>query len=236
MQWRGKRKKIRRPAAHENPGVTPPGIEPDSPRRKAISLTTTPSRPLCVCLLVRIVITNCAATWCLDRHSITVASELWESINSAIVRHAFPFSSVKLNSISAYAHQKAKSLYINRIRLQRASEKQSSDTYQTPYDRVKRCRGRKINIKASERANVDIPRWRVRVSAGDLGAPNGIKLYPSCVITCTRGSPAHQQPLDLDDSHMGEFRSARHGDGTTSNTRDAAGFHRGGHYGQWRIR
>ncbi|KAJ8897788.1 hypothetical protein PR048_003138 [Dryococelus australis] len=45
---------------------------------------------------------------------------------------------------------------LNRIRLERASQKQSSDTHKTPYDRVKRCLERKINIKASERVNVDV--------------------------------------------------------------------------------
>ncbi|KAJ8891621.1 hypothetical protein PR048_004149 [Dryococelus australis] len=35
-----------------------------------------------------------------------------------------------------------------------ASQKQSSDTLKTPYGRVKRCRERKINIKAFERVNV----------------------------------------------------------------------------------
>ncbi|KAJ8892377.1 hypothetical protein PR048_004957 [Dryococelus australis] len=34
-----------------------------------------------------------------------------------------------------------------------ASQKQSSDTHETQYDRVKRCKERKINIKASERVN-----------------------------------------------------------------------------------
>ncbi|KAJ8878320.1 hypothetical protein PR048_018897 [Dryococelus australis] len=43
-----------------------------------------------------------------------------------------------------------------RIRLERASQKQSNDTHKTSYDRVKRCRERKINTKASERVNVDI--------------------------------------------------------------------------------
>ncbi|KAJ8888515.1 hypothetical protein PR048_008006 [Dryococelus australis] len=33
---------------------------------------------------------------------------------------------------------------------------QSSDTHETPYGRVKRCRERKINIKASERVNIDV--------------------------------------------------------------------------------
>ncbi|KAJ8880329.1 hypothetical protein PR048_016796 [Dryococelus australis] len=57
--------------------------------------------------------------------------------------------------MSAYTRQKGKSKYTNRMRLERASPKQSSDTHKTPYDRVKRCRERKINIKASERVNVD---------------------------------------------------------------------------------
>ncbi|KAJ8872361.1 hypothetical protein PR048_025965 [Dryococelus australis] len=42
------------------------------------------------------------------------------------------------------------------MRLERASQKQSSDTHNTPYDRVKRCREREINIKVSERVNVDV--------------------------------------------------------------------------------
>ncbi|KAJ8895219.1 hypothetical protein PR048_000544 [Dryococelus australis] len=41
----------------------------------------------------------------------------------------------------AYARQKAKSKYIKRIRLKRASHKQSSDTHKTPCDRMKRRTG-----------------------------------------------------------------------------------------------
>ncbi|KAJ8888083.1 hypothetical protein PR048_007570 [Dryococelus australis] len=44
----------------------------------------------------------------------------------------------------------------NRIRLERASREQSSDTHKTPYDRVTRRRELRINIKASERVNVDV--------------------------------------------------------------------------------
>ncbi|KAJ8865756.1 hypothetical protein PR048_033277 [Dryococelus australis] len=44
----------------------------------------------------------------------------------------------------------------SRIRLERASRKQPSDTHKTLYDRVKLCRERKINIKASDRVNVDV--------------------------------------------------------------------------------
>ncbi|KAJ8866451.1 hypothetical protein PR048_032294 [Dryococelus australis] len=50
----------------------------------------------------------------------------------------------------------AKSKHRNRIRLERASQKQSSDTHERSYDRVKLCRERKINAKASERVNVDV--------------------------------------------------------------------------------
>ncbi|KAJ8891737.1 hypothetical protein PR048_004272 [Dryococelus australis] len=46
----------------------------------------------------------------------------------------------KLNTVSANTRQKVKSRYRNRIRLERASQKQSIDTHKTPYDRVKRCR------------------------------------------------------------------------------------------------
>ncbi|KAJ8894205.1 hypothetical protein PR048_006815 [Dryococelus australis] len=46
--------------------------------------------------------------------------------------------------------------YINRTRLERSSQKQFSDAHKTPYGRVKRCRERKINIKSSERVNVDV--------------------------------------------------------------------------------
>ncbi|KAJ8881496.1 hypothetical protein PR048_017977 [Dryococelus australis] len=52
--------------------------------------------------------------------------------------------------------ESTKSKYRNRIRLERVSQKQSSDIHKTPYDRVKRCRERKINIKVSERVNVDV--------------------------------------------------------------------------------
>ncbi|KAJ8896098.1 hypothetical protein PR048_001440 [Dryococelus australis] len=46
----------------------------------------------------------------------------------------------KLNTMSAYTRQKVESKYRNRIRLERAPQKKSSDTHKTPYDRVKRCR------------------------------------------------------------------------------------------------
>ncbi|KAJ8873852.1 hypothetical protein PR048_024688 [Dryococelus australis] len=42
--------------------------------------------------------------------------------------------------MSAYMRKKAKSKYRNSIRLERATQKHSSDTHRTPYDRVKLCR------------------------------------------------------------------------------------------------
>ncbi|KAJ8878306.1 hypothetical protein PR048_018883 [Dryococelus australis] len=59
----------------------------------------------------------------------------------------------------SYTRRNAKSKYRNRIRLERASQEQSSDTHETTYYRVKRCRERKKYTKASDRVNVD---WRTR--------------------------------------------------------------------------
>ncbi|KAJ8867654.1 hypothetical protein PR048_031457 [Dryococelus australis] len=69
----------------------------------------------------------------------------------------------KLNTMSAYTRRKAKSKYRNRIRLERASQKKYRDTHKTPHDRVKRCRERKINIKASERVKIS---WAVEWPRG----------------------------------------------------------------------
>ncbi|KAJ8878679.1 hypothetical protein PR048_019264 [Dryococelus australis] len=95
--------------------------------------------------------------------------------------------------------KKTKSKYINRIRLENASQQKSSDTHKTPYDRVKRCRERKINIKASERVNVDSARRRGRgglaVSSlashqGDLGS-NPDDAIGRRVFSGSPASPAH---------------------------------------------
>jgi hypothetical protein len=55
--------------------------------------------------------------------------------------------------MSAYTRGKAKSKYRNRIRLERASQQQSRDAPQTPYERLKRCRERK---KASAAAAIRV--------------------------------------------------------------------------------
>ncbi|KAJ8865764.1 hypothetical protein PR048_033286 [Dryococelus australis] len=75
---------------------------------------------------------------------------------------------VAIVAIKTYTRHKAKSKYINRIRLESASQKQSSDTHKPPYDRVKRCQERKINIKASERVNVDQRKRRVSEEISSL--------------------------------------------------------------------
>ncbi|KAJ8890753.1 hypothetical protein PR048_010262 [Dryococelus australis] len=60
---------------------------------------------------------------------------------SGIVRHKYEFIvEPKLNTISAYTRQKAKSKYRNLIQFQRAPQKQSINTHKSPYDRVKQCR------------------------------------------------------------------------------------------------
>ncbi|KAJ8866721.1 hypothetical protein PR048_032582 [Dryococelus australis] len=67
---------------------------------------------------------------------------------------------------------KAKPKYRNRIRLERASQKQSSDSHKTSYDQVTRCRERKINIKASERVNVDLLQfWDTEIGSARADCP-----------------------------------------------------------------
>ncbi|KAJ8888260.1 hypothetical protein PR048_007747 [Dryococelus australis] len=86
-------------------------------------------------------------------------------------RRNFEFVSPRIiTSASAYTRQKAKSRYRNRIRLEKASQKQFRDTHKTPYDRVKRSRERKINIKVSECVN------RCR-----LGLPATVSMNLGCI-------------------------------------------------------
>ncbi|KAJ8875365.1 hypothetical protein PR048_023260 [Dryococelus australis] len=55
-------------------------------------------------------------------------------------------------------------MHANRVRLERPSQNKSSDTHKTPCYRVKRCRERKISIKATELVNA---KW-ARLPAGLL--------------------------------------------------------------------
>ncbi|KAJ8895848.1 hypothetical protein PR048_001187 [Dryococelus australis] len=84
------------------------------------------------------------------------------------------------DAVSAYnTCQKAKLNYRNRIRLERASQTQSSDTHKTSYDRVKRCRERKKFIKVSERVNT-----RSMTCVSDFGL--GVRSRPTGTATCGR--------------------------------------------------
>ncbi|KAJ8880032.1 hypothetical protein PR048_020654 [Dryococelus australis] len=78
----------------------------------------------------------------------------------------------KLNILSSYNRQKDKSKYRNRIWLERAFQKQYSDSHKTPYDLVKRCLERKKNIKASERVNVDVFTQNKRPGGGNGRSPS----------------------------------------------------------------
>ncbi|KAJ8865685.1 hypothetical protein PR048_033205 [Dryococelus australis] len=83
----------------------------------------------------------------------------------------------KHNAMSACTRQEAKSKYRNRIRLERASQKRSSDTHKISCGRVKRCRERQINIKAPERVN----RWSI-ASVTPEGGLVGHKLCRGAVF------------------------------------------------------
>ncbi|KAJ8877821.1 hypothetical protein PR048_022279 [Dryococelus australis] len=76
-------------------------------------------------------------------------------VSSGISRFHRPFISALLHTHLTSLTSALKTS-INRIRSERAPEKQSNDTHKTPYDRLKRCREHKINTEASERVNVDV--------------------------------------------------------------------------------
>ncbi|KAJ8877241.1 hypothetical protein PR048_021695 [Dryococelus australis] len=106
--------------------------------------------------------------------------------------------------MSAYTRQKTKSKYKYRIRLEIASQKQSSDTYTTPYDRVKRCRERKINIKASERMKVDVftqnKRPRVAAYLGEWRADmfaDGVAVVACLLLTAVAGDSSWQSARNM---------------------------------------
>ncbi|KAJ8889974.1 hypothetical protein PR048_009479 [Dryococelus australis] len=82
-----------------------------------------------------------------SRHS---QRNTWLALASVSSRATLLFCLDRLRSKRTSRQKKT-----NSIRLERAFQKQSSDTHKTPYVRVKRRRERKINIKASEPINVD---------------------------------------------------------------------------------
>ncbi|KAJ8865507.1 hypothetical protein PR048_033747 [Dryococelus australis] len=95
--------------------------------------------------------------------------------------------------MSAYTRHKAKSKYRNRILLQRASQKQSSDTHKTPYDRVKRCREQPVESPALSRD-------------GALDARGNVALNRSCASRsqARKKPPGMRDPYELY-SHREQF-------------------------------
>lgn len=92
-----------------------------------------------------------------------------------------------MNTMSAYTRQKANSKYINRIRLEKASQQLSSDTHKTPYHTVRRCRERKT-MRASERIN-DCAGTSDAGAAGPMQVDDVIACVstPGCIdIGCVR--------------------------------------------------
>ncbi|KAJ8894266.1 hypothetical protein PR048_006878 [Dryococelus australis] len=141
---RGKRQipeKIRQPAASastiptcENPGSTPPGVEPCLPLWEASGLTT---KTTVVPAKNKVNVVHDKLTQTQKMLKILTHQELFPTFEAERRRNS------KDDAASS----------INRIRLERVSQKKSSDINKTP---VKRCREREINIKASERVNVDV--------------------------------------------------------------------------------
>ncbi|KAJ8897810.1 hypothetical protein PR048_003163 [Dryococelus australis] len=70
-----------------------------------------------------------------------------------------------------------------------ASQKRFSDTHNTPYDRVKRCRERKINIKASERVN----------------SRSGVAVLLMCACLCSNWLPEALGSGRVSDDWCGTF-------------------------------
>ncbi|KAJ8865617.1 hypothetical protein PR048_033137 [Dryococelus australis] len=77
----------------------------------------------------------------------------------------------------------------NMLRLERASQNQPSDTHKTPYDRVKRCRERKIYIKASERVNI-------YTRPGELRRQGNMKLIPCHLVRSEAVYTMLQEPMN----------------------------------------
>ncbi|KAJ8897004.1 hypothetical protein PR048_002350 [Dryococelus australis] len=142
-----------------------------------------------------------------SRQRIDIASSLWTTAGSDYCH----FSLRKLITISTYTRQKAKSKYRNRIQFEITSQKQSSDAHKTSCDRVKRCRERKINIKASERVN----RWRIHTPSSTLscvtgkvrGTPSSVSEEPSNEVKAIAGMPRRLRKAPY--QHVSEFELGR---------------------------
>ncbi|KAJ8873619.1 hypothetical protein PR048_024437 [Dryococelus australis] len=105
----------------------------------------------------------------------------------------------KLDTISAYTRQKAMSTYRSSIRLEIASQKQSTNTHKSPYARAKRCRGRKINIQEPGRVNVDVDFKSIHFTVNSLyvrDAGTVVNSFPR-QIPSTRFSAVTRERRDI---------------------------------------
>ncbi|KAJ8869763.1 hypothetical protein PR048_028771 [Dryococelus australis] len=102
----------------ENPGVTPPEIEPGLPSMNGALL---PDAPMAIAMSQYSLHVDSMASLALLSSALSLAVSYDDTLTAASPHH--------LTFI---------------------------DTHKTPHDRVKLCRERKINIKASERVSVDV--------------------------------------------------------------------------------
>ncbi|KAJ8871610.1 hypothetical protein PR048_027937 [Dryococelus australis] len=132
-----------------------PGIEPGSPWWEANALAIARYRhEVWHCSSESIVyIQNSISP--LDCQKIKEYVTLSEDFEASCVTRGVGGGEEQFRVRFAASHNFRASKYTNRIRLERASQKQFSDSHKTPYDGVKRRQERKINTKASERVNVD---------------------------------------------------------------------------------
>ncbi|KAJ8874024.1 hypothetical protein PR048_024864 [Dryococelus australis] len=166
--------KTRRPAASsgtiptcEIPGLTRPGIELGSPWWEASRLTAQPYGDGDHSTLKAVEARLGRFVWLIQQrlqarsHKAKMSSgercsDRGHATDPPRPIHLPCHGGLPILSPTASFHLIAASSPTNRIRLERASKKQSSDAHKTPYDRVKRCREHKKYIKASERVNVDV--------------------------------------------------------------------------------
>ncbi|KAJ8892249.1 hypothetical protein PR048_004829 [Dryococelus australis] len=104
----------------------------------------------------------------------------------------------KLNTMSAYTCQKASSIYRNLIRLEKASQKQSSDTHKTPCDRVKWCRERKKKKKKKKKTHR--ARQRRRIHAKQIAVS---PTYPLPIFSTTSSDSSFQLIVTEDEPAAG---------------------------------
>ncbi|KAJ8866440.1 hypothetical protein PR048_032283 [Dryococelus australis] len=105
--------------------------------------------------------------------------------------------------MSAYSRQKAKSKYRNRIRLERAPQKQSSDTHKTPYDRLLSQLDRRTEenyrpagVRGRTQRSLAAPRGTV---VGKMrGPPNSVGAEEPSAPASGRAQERHLSSVDRD--------------------------------------